>query len=146
MSGLSTAAALCVGLGAGGCAPSVCPTAPGEVAAAEFSAIGDETIVAVGQVIRYVDSPELESRGYDIGNVRPLRGELSPHGVFLRVDHEVPGIRGGQPVMLIAEPGPRTVVLPGVCVPLVPIGEDELEVGRGIGPADSMGTYAVEND
>lgn len=107
----------------------MCPTAPDQVASANFEGIGDETIVAVGHVIRYVDSPELASRGYDFGPTQTLRGKLSPEGTFLRVRAAIPGIRAGQAVMLIAEPGRRAVVLPGICAPFVPIGEDEVEPG-----------------
>lgn len=122
-------AAFTTAVACSGCGPSVCPTSPDQVASRDWSGIGEDTIVAVGHVIRYVDSPELDSRGYDLDLLETLHGELSPEGTFLRVPATVPGIRAGQSVMVIAEPGPRTVVIAGVCVPLTPISDDEVEPG-----------------
>lgn len=122
-------AAFTTALVGSGCAPSVCPIGPDQVASTEFSGIREDTIVALGFVIRYVASPELDSRGYDLNLLHTLRGEVSPEGTFLRVSAALDGIGRGQAVMLIAEPAGGTVVVPGICVPLVPIAEDEVEPG-----------------
>ncbi len=55
-------------------------------------------------------------------------GETPPLGTFLRVANEIPNIRGGQAVIIVAEPGAnRILLLQGICVPLIPIGEDDVE-------------------
>lgn len=124
-----TAAFTTAALVGSGCAPSVCPTGPAQAASAEFSGIREDTVVALGLVIRYVDSPDLDSRGYDLDLLQTLRGEVSPEGTFLRVPAAIAGIRRGQAVMLIAEPAGGTVVVPGICVPLVPVADDEVDPG-----------------
>lgn len=123
-------AALCLLLSPGCMLPGTCPTTPNEAATGEFTAIGDDTLILLGFAIRYVPSPQLESRGYDINVVSwvPGRGEPDPEGTFLRIANEVPGIEPGDAVMLVAEPGPGTVVVPGVCVPLVPVDEEAVEL------------------
>lgn len=114
-----------------GCeAAHVCPLTPDDVASGSFSGLGADTVVFTGHVIRYVDSPEPESRGYDVGVRRWLKGTASPQGTFLRVAREVAGIQGGQPVMIIGEPvGTGAVIEAGACVPLVPISDEEVEGG-----------------
>jgi hypothetical protein len=114
---------------ASGCETAdVCPLTPDSVETGTFTGLGEDTVVFTGYAIRYVDSPDVEFRGYDLNVVRFLKGRASPEGTFLRVASEVAGIRGGQPVMMIGEPvGTGLVIVPGTCVPLVPITDDEVE-------------------
>lgn len=117
---------------ASGCETAgVCPLTPDSVHTETFTGLGEDTVVFTGHVIRFVDSPDIEFRGYDVNVVRFLKGRASPEGTFLRVAREVAGIRGGQPVMIIGDPVGRGVVIePGTCVPLIPISDEEVE-GRG---------------
>ena len=117
---------------ASGCATAdVCPLTPESVETEAFTGLGEDTVVFTGYVIRYLDSPDVEFRGYDVNVVRFLKGRASPEGTFLRVAREVAGIRGGQPVMIIGDPvGAGVVIEPGPCVPLIPISDEEVD-GRG---------------
>ena len=109
----------------------VCPLTPDSVETEAFTGLGEDTVVLTGYAIRYVDSPDVEFRGYDLNVVRFLKGRASPEGTFLRVAREVAGIAGGQPVMIIGEPvGTGLVIEPGTCVPLIPISEEEVEGRR----------------
>lgn len=114
---------------ASGCATAdVCPLTPDSVGSETFIGLGEDTVVLTGYAIRYVDSPDVEFRGYDLNVVRFLKGRASPEGTFLRVAREVAGIRGGQPVMIIGDPVGRGVVIePGACVPLIPISDEEVD-------------------
>lgn len=105
---------------------SPCPPDPGAVDSRDFAGIGDDTLIFTGHVIRYVPAPVLDARGYDIGVGRWLKGRPDIDA-FLRLAQPVPGIEPGEPVMVIAEPGPRSpIILPGPCAPLVPISEDDV--------------------
>jgi hypothetical protein len=108
---------------AAGCGlmPSGCPTSVKE--AEDSAAIGADTMIFTGHVIRYVPAPEAPAaRGYDLNIVRWLIGRPDPEGVFLRVDEAVPGVAPGDPVLIVAEPGSRpNVIVAGPCPPLVPI-------------------------
>ena len=114
---------------ASGCETAdVCPLTPESVETETFAGLGEDTVVLTGHVIRYVDSPDLEFRGYELNVVRFLKGRASPEGTFLRVAAEVAGIREGQPVMIIGDAVGRGVVIePGPCVPLIPISVDEVD-------------------
>ena len=114
---------------ASGCdVADVCPLTSESVETESFTGLGEDTVVLTGYVIRYVDSPDVEFRGYELNVVRFLKGRASPEGTFLRVAREVAGISGGQPVMIIGDPIGRGVVIePGVCVPLIPISEEEVD-------------------
>lgn len=106
---------------------AICPATPEAAISGQSSAITADTLIFTGHVIRYVEAPNLEARGYDLSVSRWLKGRPSPEGTFLRVTRAVPGIRAGQPVMIIAEPGPRDPIsVPGSCLPLVPIAEDQV--------------------
>jgi hypothetical protein len=106
----------------------VCPLTADAVETGEFIGLGEETVVFTGYVIRYVDAPDPEFRGYDVNVVRWLKGSASPEGTFLRVPREVAGISGGQPVLIIGEPAENErVIEAGPCVPLVPIADDEVD-------------------
>ena len=113
---------------ASGCETAdVCPLTPDSVETGTFTGLGEDTVVLTGYAIRYVDAPDVEFRGYDLNVVRFLKGQAAPEGTFLRVDREVAGIRGGQPVMIIGDPVGRGVVIePGPCVPLIAIPDEEV--------------------
>jgi hypothetical protein len=78
--------------------------------------------------MRYVASPELDARGYDLDIERTIRGETSTGGTFLQTAGEVHGIRPGMSVIVVAEPGPNErVIVQGTCVPLRPIPDDQVD-------------------
>jgi hypothetical protein len=95
----------------------------------DFSTITDVTVVAIGRAVRYVDASSRDSRGYDLDIRRTFSGSVSADNPnpFLRTANELPGVRPGQAVLIVAQPGPSTrVVVPGACDPLRPIDEAEL--------------------
>jgi hypothetical protein len=102
-----------------------CPQTVQQAETGDFSAIGAETFVAIARVARFVPSPDPDARGYDLGIERTIRGETSFEGIFLRTASELPGIRPGQSVIVVAEPGPNErVIVQGTCVPLQPIPDE----------------------
>jgi hypothetical protein len=106
----------------------VCPTTLAQAEAGEFEARTASTLVATGRAIRYVPSPELESRGYDLEVRRLLWGTRPEVSTFLRVANEIEDVRPGSAVLIVAEPTNRAwVIKQGTCVALRPIEEDELD-------------------
>jgi hypothetical protein len=128
--GVAWLAILLVVVGVSGCTllDPACPRTPADADAEEFEARSADTNVFTGYVIRYVDSPDLDARGYDLNVRRWLLGRPSPEGTFLRVTEPLPGIGPGDPVLIVAEPGPREPLLvAGRCPPLTLISEAEVE-------------------
>ncbi len=104
-----------------------CPQSVDEALSGDFPAITDATVVAVGRAVRYVDASSPDSRGYDLDIRRTFSGSLTAENPFLRTANELPGVRPGQAVLIVAQPGPSTrVVVSGACDPLRPIDEAEL--------------------
>jgi len=102
----------------------VCPETVEEAEDGTFSALGDDTYVAIGRVIRYVPSPVLDSRGYDLSIDRTLHGKASVGGTFLRVVNEIANIQAGQAVIVVAAPGSnQRFIVQGPCIPLILIEE-----------------------
>ncbi|MDQ3691242.1 MAG: hypothetical protein M3406_14670 [Chloroflexota bacterium] len=98
-----------------------CPSSY-EGAQSEFDTRDAHAFVATATVIRFVDSPDPEARGYDVAVARYGGPLLVDRVVLVRVDDPIPGIGGGQAVLVL---GQRTdqpnLILPGECVPLQPI-------------------------
>lgn len=95
-----------------------CPQTMNEAEMGNFS---EEAFVGAGPVIRFVASDKAERRGYDINITRAFTDH--PLGtVFLRVQSEVPGVRDGQTVLLVAETiGDFPALVRGDCPPMVEI-------------------------
>ncbi len=93
-----------------------------EGARSVFGTRDADAFVATATVIRFVDSPDPEARGYDVVVARYGGPLLVDRVVLVRVDDPIPGIGGGQAVLVL---GQRTdqpnLILPGECVPLQPI-------------------------
>jgi hypothetical protein len=120
-------AAMVMTLTAGACAGSpVCPQTLAQAEAGDFDARAESTLVATGVAIRFVPSPELESRGYDLAVDRLLWGNRPEVSTFLRVPNEIVDVRPGAPVLIVAEPTEKGwVITQGTCVALRPIAESE---------------------
>lgn len=82
--------------------PTACPTS---VEAARSDAVLDATkttLVAVGRVIRFVPSPDVTYRGYDLDLRRVLVGDPSDLVMFLRVRNPIGDTQRGSPVLVVA--------------------------------------------
>jgi hypothetical protein len=105
-------------------------TCPESVAAALNNGVPgqtDATLIAVGRVVRYVDSTDAAYRGYDLDIRRVLAGDAVDTIVFLRAQDEISGIQRLSPVLVVAEIGGTPPVLTtGDCQPLREISEAEL--------------------
>jgi hypothetical protein len=109
---------------------SDCPATLAEAGAADFSAVGDDTFVGTGFVIRYVPSPEATaSRGYDLNIIDVFQGERPPAGgFFLRVAEPIDAIEQGAAVLVVAEPTSNEVLfVPGPCTPMVEVQAGQIE-------------------
>lgn len=105
----------------GGCPQSV------EEALASATAADGDGFIAVGRVARFVNSPDVSSRGYDLDIWRGLVGSPSSQGTFLVIEEEVRGIGQGDPVLVVGQVGVNErTIRPGRCEPLVRITEEEL--------------------
>jgi hypothetical protein len=87
----------------------------------------EATLIAVGRVIRYVPSPTLSYRGYDVSLRRIFAGDPVESILFLRAPDQIPGIRRLSPVLVVAEiDGTEPQLLTaGRCQPLQGISEAE---------------------
>lgn len=108
-----------------------CPGSFDEARSGTSESIGDDTFIATGTVARFVDSPDIEFRGYEVAIARH-DGPVFVEGVaFVRLPAPVPGIGQGQPVLVLGERTQRqNLILPGECPPLQPI-EDAGQPGDG---------------
>jgi hypothetical protein len=105
-----------------------CPYSADEARQAE---LGDEVFIGLGHVIRYVPSEgDPTYRGYDVTVAETIAGRpYINETIFLQVESPVAGIGSGDPVVVVAERIDRTVVyVPGRCVPLVQIDEEDVVV------------------
>jgi hypothetical protein len=87
----------------------------------------EATLIAVGRVIRFVPSPTLSYRGYDVSLRRVFAGEPVDSILFLRAPDQISGIRRLSPVLILAEidgSAPQ-LLTPGRCQPLQGISEAE---------------------
>lgn len=111
-----------------GCGSLGCPGSVDQARNTEFS-LGDNTVVAVGRVARFVPSPVGEARGYDLDVLETYVG--TAHGtMFLRTEAELPAIEQGAAVLIVARRvGPGPVLRGDRCPPLVTIPAGELPGG-----------------
>lgn len=87
------------------CGPPPAPACPTSVEAARSDAVLDATkttLVAVARVIRFVPSPDVRYRGYDLDLRRALVGNPSESVLFLRVPNPIDGIQRGSQVLVLA--------------------------------------------
>jgi hypothetical protein len=117
---------LLVGIGLSGCSltpvPPVCPATFDEARSGDFETVDDNTFIATGTVIRFVNAPDPEFRGYDIAVARHDGPVFVDGVVFIRAAEPVAGIAIGQPVLVLGErTDRRNLITPGVCPPLQPI-------------------------
>ena len=117
---------LLVGIGLSGCSltpvPPVCPVTFDEARSGDFETVDDNTFIATGTVIRFVNSPDPEFRGYDIAVARHDGPVFVDGVVFIRAAGPFAGIAIGQPVLMLGErTDRRNLIMPGVCPPLQPI-------------------------
>jgi hypothetical protein len=87
----------------------------------------ESTLVAVARVIRFVPSPDVVFRGYDLDLRRALVGGPVDSGVFLRMPNEIKGIQRGSPVLVVADISgqQQQLLTAGTCQPLLSISEAE---------------------
>ncbi len=102
------------------CVVPPCPTSPADAASAA-SALEADSVVAVARVARFVPSPVVESRGYDLDVRRWLVGDGRAE-TFLRGD-EVVDVDRGAPVLVTARWTHDGALSPGTCPALVQITE-----------------------
>jgi hypothetical protein len=93
-----------------------------EARSGDFETVDDNTFIATGTVIRFVNSPDPEFRGYDIAVARHDGPVFVDGVVFIRAAGPFAGIAIGQPVLMLGErTDRRNLIMPGVCPPLQPI-------------------------
>jgi hypothetical protein len=99
---------------------TACPSTWGAAKNPEFlDTLPDRYVVADAVVARYVPSPDLSARGYDLDVRESLEGGDETL-LFLRVEAPIAGVSGGDRVLVIArrEEGSRLTIVPGICPPL----------------------------
>lgn len=102
---------------------SRCPRTVDEAAETDWG----DAIVGGGYAIRFVPSPQLGSRGYDVNLTRPVSDRAMLDTYFLRVEDEIPGIAAGDPVVLIGARTDRAhTVVGGVCPALTVTTEEDV--------------------
>ena len=100
---------------------SRCPLTVDEAAETEWG----DAIVGGGYAIRFVPSPQLRFRGYDVNLTRPVSDRAMLDTYFLRAEGEIPGIAAGDPVVLIGARTDRAhTVVAGAC-PALTVTTDE---------------------
>jgi len=85
------------------------------------------TFVGVARVMRFVPSPDLSFRGYDLDLRRVVVGDPVDPVMFLRVRNQRSDIHRGSPVMVLAvmdKQKPQLLTV-GPCPPLQAISEAE---------------------
>ncbi len=111
-------------------APFGCPVSLRAAMVPRFlAALEDDEIVAAGVVSRFVDSRNVQARGYDLDIQTRVRGDL-PQTAFMTVHAPIEGIRPGDRVLVIGRQlTPRERLVPSDCAPLHRIGDVELPAG-----------------
>jgi hypothetical protein len=104
-----------------------CPATVDEAAEMDF----DDAIVGGGYAIRFVPSPQLRFRGYDVNLTRPVSDRAMLDTYFLRVEDEIPGIAAGDPVLFIGARTDRAhTLVAGACPPLTVTTEEDVSLER----------------
>jgi hypothetical protein len=109
-----------------GCIPSDCPTTWEAAQERGFlDALPDDYVVADAVVARYVPSPDLAYRGYDL-DVTARMDDEDQRLLFLRVSEPIAGIAPRDRVLVIAreEGADGIVIVPGSCPPLQRLPDD----------------------
>lgn len=85
------------------------------------------TLVAIARVSRFVPSPDVTYRGYDLDLRRVVVGDPVEPVMFLRVRNEIGDIQRGSPVLVLAVVDRQRpqVLTAGPCPPLQTISEAE---------------------
>ena len=103
-----------------GCGAPRCPTSLAELRSEEFQASVDpDTVAAVGTVGRFVDSPDAEFRGYDVGidvRVIGLGGNVAVYLVV--VQDPVGGVEPGDQVVVVGQEGEGNSIMPTCLEPV----------------------------
>ena len=107
-----------------------CPVSMRGAMEPEFLAsLDDDVVVAAGLVQRYVDSPDVVARGYDLAIQTRIRGDV-PQIAFMTVDAPIDNLDPGDRVLIVGRQlTPRERLNPADCVPLQRIGHVELPAG-----------------
>jgi hypothetical protein len=105
----------------------MCPTSVDSALSRRVPGQNEATLIAVGRVIRFVPSPSVSHRGYDLSLRRVFVGDPVESVIGLRVLNEIPGIRRLSPVLVLAEIGGTEpqLLTAGRCQPLQTISETE---------------------
>jgi hypothetical protein len=107
-----------------GCSTQPCPnTIEGLRSEAFVDRLPTDTLVGIGRIVRFVDSPDAEFRGYDVAVETRIAGlEPGDVTVFVRALNRLPNIQDGDRVALVGKRGhPRALVEPAGCPALTPL-------------------------
>lgn len=114
------AAAACAVIAVQGsaCNQLACPATLAAARDPDFvDSLPPQTVVGIARVQRFVDSPHLHARGYDLGFLTVDMGDPSPVVTFLRVER-TPTIDSGDRVLVVARQESEHTLFPVGC-PLV---------------------------
>lgn len=107
------------------CAAPVCPRVPNDLRDPALQArIGEDILAGIAIPNRFVDSPDLEFRGYDVEVTSRVAGLAAADQVmFVRVQDPLPGVELGMEMLLIGRRGPKPAEISpaGDCAPLAPM-------------------------
>jgi hypothetical protein len=113
---------------------STCPTSVDAAGERGVPGQKESTFIAVARVVRFVPSPAVSSRGYDLDVRRVLLGGSAEPIQGLRVADPIESVDRGSAVLVLAEEmgaladetgGLPKVLIPGRCQPLQAISEAE---------------------
>ena len=106
---------------------SRCPLTVDEAAETDWG----DAVVGGGYAIRFVPSPQLRFRGYDVNLTRPVSDRAMLDTYFLRVEDEIPGIAAGDPVLLVGARTDRAhTLVAGACPALTVTTEEDVSLER----------------
>lgn len=112
-------------VGPTGCSlvPDPCPTTF-EQARARWDTSDPDLFVATGTVVRFVNSPERDARGYDIAVVRHDGPVFVDIVVLVRVEQIAEIAPGDDVLVLGARTDQRNLIIPGRCLALQRLAEE----------------------
>ena len=120
--------------------PPVCPATFDEARLGDFDTVDEDTFVATGTVARFVNSPDPDSRGYDIAIARHDGPGFVDGVVLVRVAERIAGIENGQPVLVLGErTDRRNLILRGACPALQPIEDAPPNSAKSMQPTAAHG-------
>jgi hypothetical protein len=102
-----------------GCAGR-CPTSLAELQSDEFQmSVGPDTVAAIGTIARFVDSPDAEFRGYDVGiDVRVIGLGRNVDVYLVVVQDRVAGVDPGDQVVVVGTHGRGNRIMPTCLEPV----------------------------